>query len=41
MQKSEIMKKLAIIFAVVALVVLSSLVLSFDAEAAQVMHISY
>ena len=41
MQKSEIMKKLAIIFAIVALVVLSSLVLSFDAEAAQVMHISY
>lgn len=41
MQKNEIMEKLAIILAIVALVVLSSLVLSFDNEAAEIMHISY
>ena len=41
MKKGEILKKLAIIFAIVALLVLSSIALSVDNEAAEIMHISY
>ena len=41
MKKGEIIKKIAIAFAIVALLVLSSIVLGVDHEASEIMHISY